>query len=106
MLNNWILIILLAITTFLSRIIGLEIMARQKMNPTLRLYFSYVPVAIISALIVTQILSTPNGQLIISYPVLISCLATAIAIKTIKMFLPSAIIGIAIGLLTRYFFIG
>lgn len=101
--NKWLFIILLFLSTYLSRFIGLETMARRKMNPTLHLYFSYVPVAIISALLVTQVLTTANGQTVISFPVLIGCLATAILIKFLKMFLPSVVLGVAIGLLARYF---
>jgi branched-subunit amino acid transport protein len=102
MLKNWILIGLLSFFTYLSRIIGIEIMAGREMSPTLRLYFNYVPVGIISALIVKQILVPANGHLAISFPVLIGCLSTAITIKIIKMFLPSVVIGAMIGLLVRY----
>lgn len=102
MLNNWILIGLLSVTTFISRMIGLEIMAVREISPTLRLYFNYVPVGIITALIVKQILVPTNGQLVISFPVLIGCIATAIAIRLIKTFLPSVMIGAFIGWLARY----
>lgn len=105
MFNIWMLIGLLSLSTFLSRIIGVEIMARREMNPTLRLYFSYVPVAIISALIINQILTTTNGEIAISFPVLIGCLATAMTIKIVKKFIPSVVLGIAVGLLARYFLI-
>lgn len=103
MSNNWFLIILLAISTFLSRIIGVELMAGREMNPTLRLYFSYVPIAVISALIMNQILTTTKGQIVISFPVLIGCITTALTNKITNIFLPSVVIGIAIGLLSRYF---
>lgn len=102
MLNHWTLIGLLAVSTYISRIIGIEIMAGREMNATLRLYFNYVPVGIISALIIKQILVPTDGQLAISFPVLIGCLATAIIIKIIKMFLPSVMIGAIIGWLARY----
>jgi branched-subunit amino acid transport protein len=102
MLNHWILIGLLAVSTYISRIIGIEIMAGREMNATLRLYFNYVPVGIMSALIIKQILVPADGQLAISFPVLIGCLSTAIIIKIIKMFLPSVVIGAIIGWLARY----
>ncbi|MBS4201995.1 AzlD domain-containing protein [Bacillus sp. FJAT-49732] len=101
---NWILIGLLAVSTFLSRIIGVSVMAGREMNPTLRLYFSYVPIAIMSALIVKQIFITTNEQLVISLPVLIACLAAAVSIKLTKVFLPSVVIGVLFGLLARYLF--
>jgi branched-subunit amino acid transport protein len=78
-------------------------MAGRKMSSTLRLYFNYVPVGIISALIIKQILIPTDGQLNISFPVLIGCLSTAITIKIIKRFLPSVVIGVMIGMLVRYF---
>ncbi|KUO50867.1 MAG: branched-chain amino acid transport [Desulfitibacter sp. BRH_c19] len=102
MLNHWILIGLLSVTTYISRIIGVEVMAGREMSPTLRLYFNYVPIGIIAALIIKQILVPTDGQLVISIPVLIGCLATAIVIKKVKIFLPSVVIGAIIGLLARY----
>lgn len=105
MLNHWLLIGLLAVSTYLSRIIGLEIMAVRGMGATLRLYFNYVPVGIITALIIKQILIPVDGQLAISLPVLIGCFFTAMMIKIIKMFLPSVVIRIIIGWVTRYFLI-
>lgn len=105
MLNNWVLIGLLSISTYISRIIGLEIMAGRELSPTLRLYFNYVPVGIISALIIKQIFVPTDGQIAISFPILIGCFATAVTIKIKNTFLPSVVIGVAIGLLARYFII-
>ncbi|RST72782.1 AzlD domain-containing protein [Siminovitchia acidinfaciens] len=102
MLNHWILIGLLAVSTFLSRIIGLEFMTGRELSPTLRLYFNYVPVAIMTALIINQILTSTEGQFSISIPVLVGCLAGAIAMKLFKSFLPTVVIGIVAGLLVRY----
>ncbi|MCM3400419.1 AzlD domain-containing protein [Oceanobacillus profundus] len=102
-MNNWMLIALLTISTYLSRVIGVEIMAGREMNATLRLYFNYVPIAIIAALIANQMLVPTDGGIALSLPVLIGCLATAITLKVIHTFLPSLIIGIAAGLLARYF---
>lgn len=103
MLNQWLLIGVLAVLTYLSRLIGVEVMAGRKMSPALRLYFNYVPVAIISALIVKQIFIPSGGHLVLSFPVLISCLTAAIAVRLTKLFLPSVIVGILIGILARYF---
>ncbi|WP_371362616.1 hypothetical protein SRRS_37400 [Sporomusa rhizae] len=103
MLNNWMLIVLLALSTYISRIIGLEIMAGREMSPPWRLYFNYVPVGIISALMVKQILVPIDGQLAVSFPVLMGCLFTAITIKLTRRFLPSVMFGAMIGWLTRYF---
>jgi branched-subunit amino acid transport protein len=102
MLNNWLLIAILAVTTYLSRLIGLEVMAGRQVSPTLRLYFSYVPAAIIAALIMSQILHTENGHTTVSIPVLAGCLAAAITIRFSKRFLLSVIVGMVIGLLVRY----
>lgn len=105
MINLWILIILLSISTFVSRILGVEMMAKREVNPTLQLYFSYVPIAIMAALIMKQIIiPTTSGQLIISFPVLFGALATGISIKVSKLFLPSVIIGMIVGLLVRKLF--
>ena len=104
MFNNWILVGILSLSTYISRIVGVEVMAGKELGPTLKKYFNYVPVAIISALIVNQILVPANGHLTISLTVLLGCLFTAFAIKMTKRFLPSVFIGISIGLLVRYLF--
>lgn len=51
MLDPWLLIGSLAVLTYISRIIGLRLMAGREMNAALRSYFGYVPVGIIAALI-------------------------------------------------------
>ncbi len=105
MLDHWILIGLLSVTTYISRIIGVEIMAGREMSPALRLYFNCVPAAIISALLIKQILVPADGQLVISVPVLIGCISSAIIIKVTKSFLPAVVIGVMAGLFARYFLI-
>ncbi|MGI6451291.1 MAG: AzlD domain-containing protein [Desulfitobacteriia bacterium] len=103
MLNPWLLIGLLFLVTYGSRIIGIEIMAGRKMSPSLRLYFNYVPIAVITAIIVKQVLIPVDGELTISLPVLIGGFFTAAANLLTKRFLPSVLIGIIIGLAVRYF---
>ncbi|MBH8608271.1 AzlD domain-containing protein [Thermoactinomyces sp. CICC 10521] len=102
MIRNWLLIGLLAASTYLSRIIGLELMAGRKMSPALRLYFHYVPVGIISALIIKQIFVPTDGRIVISLPVLVACFITFVAMKMFKMFLPSVVVGVICGLFIRY----
>lgn len=104
--NHWILIGILSIATYLSRIIGLEFMAGRTMSPAMRLYFQFVPTAIMSALIVKQIWVPADGQLQLSFPVLIGCLAAAVAMKAMNQFLSAVVIGIFIGWLVRHFWIG
>ncbi|QAA21455.1 AzlD domain-containing protein [Sporolactobacillus terrae] len=100
--NPWLLIIVLAAVTYLSRLLGVTVMAGRSLSPSLRRYFNYVPTAIIVALIMKQIFVPSNGQLTLSLPVLAACLAGALSIKFVKKFLPSVVIGIVIGLLVRY----
>ncbi|WP_221563267.1 AzlD domain-containing protein [Alkalihalobacillus sp. TS-13] len=102
MFNHWLLIGLLSVTTYVSRIIGVEFMAGREMSPTLRLYFNYVPVGILTALIIKQIFVPVDGQLVLSLPVLIGCLFSAIGMKLLKSFLPAVVLGVISGLLTRY----
>lgn len=105
-MNDWILVGCLAVCTYLSRLAGVEFMAGRNLNPKLRLYFGYVPVAILSALLVDQILTPSGGRTVVSVPVLAACLATFAARKFVKSFLPCILIGIAVGLLVRIFFAG
>ena len=105
-MNDWILVLSMAVCTYLSRLAGVEFMAGRVLSPRLRLYFGYVPVAILSALLVDQILTPSGGHVAVSVPVLASCLAAFAARKFVKSFLPCIFIGIAVGLLVRIFFAG
>ncbi|WP_261134010.1 AzlD domain-containing protein [Bacillus sp. Marseille-Q3570] len=102
MFNHWLLISFLSVTTYISRIIGVEFMAGREMSPTLRLYFNYVPVGILTALIIKQIFTPVDGQLVISLPVLLGCFFSATGMKLFKNFLPAVVLGVIGGLLTRY----
>ncbi|CAM3119281.1 AzlD domain-containing protein [Sporolactobacillus spathodeae] len=102
MLKNWLLIGILAVSTYFSRLAGLEFMANRKTGPMLALYFTYVPVAIIAALLVKQIFVPVHGELTISFPILIGCLFAGLSMHFLKRFLPSIIIGMVLGLAARY----
>ncbi|MCL1631662.1 AzlD domain-containing protein [Sporolactobacillus sp. CPB3-1] len=103
MINQLLFIGVLAAVTYASRLLGLTVMAGRNLSPAVRLYFNYVPAAIMVALIIKQIfVPSGGGHLVVSLPVLAACLAGAAAIKLIKKFLPSIVIGIATGLLVRF----
>ncbi|RYL93087.1 AzlD domain-containing protein [Sporolactobacillus sp. THM7-4] len=102
MSSQWLLIIMLAAVTYFSRILGITVMAGRKLHPVIRLYFNYVPTAIIVALIIKQIFVPSNGHLVLSLPVLAACLAGGLSILLVKKFLPSVVIGVVIGILVRY----
>lgn len=102
MAEPWILIMALCIMTFLSRFIGVEMMAGRVLNPTLRLYFNFVPIAIMVALIVDQIFTTDHGSSSISLPILGGSIAAALMIKVTRSFLPTVVVGVLIGLGIRY----
>lgn len=109
MVDKWLLIGLVAASTYLTRIVGVEYVAERKLGPVLRLYFNYVPVGVISALVAKQILTPAAGisgvvgPLNISIPVLAGCLVTALTIKKTESFLPSVVLGAIAGLLARHF---
>ncbi|GAY78140.1 hypothetical protein NBRC111894_3694 [Sporolactobacillus inulinus] len=102
MSSQWLLIVVLAAATYLSRILGITVMAGRQLSPAVRLYFNYVPTAIIVALIIKQIFVSSNGHLVLSLPVLAACLAGALSILLVKKFLPSVVAGVVIGLIVRY----
>lgn len=102
MLNHWLLIFTLAAVTYLSRFIGLQLMAGRAMPATWRLYFDYVPIAIICALILKQMLLPVNGQLTLSQPVLAAAAVTIVSMRWLARFLPSVGLGVIAGLAVRH----
>ncbi|WP_052364003.1 AzlD domain-containing protein [Geomicrobium sp. JCM 19037] len=71
MIQQWLLIIGLAISTYISRLIGLEAMARIKASPLVELYFRYIPASMITALIVVQMMSQKMDTRIFRFPSLL-----------------------------------
>lgn len=104
MIQQWLLIIGLAISTYISRLIGLEAMTRIKASPLVELYFRYIPASMITALIVVQMMSPENGHTYISIPVLIASIVGMLTMLRSKSLLLSLITGILSGMGVRYFF--
>lgn len=77
-------------------------MAGRILHPTLRLYFNYVPIAMMVALIVDQIVRTDQGSTSISLPIVGGSIAATLMIKVTRSFLPTVIIGVLVGLGIRY----
>lgn len=102
MFEHWILIAIIAVLTYASRVIGIELMAGRKLNATVRMYLNHVPIAIMVVLILKQMVTPSDGQLVLSVPVLASCLATILVMNRFKSFLPSFAVGIAVGICVRY----
>ncbi|WP_054707715.1 AzlD domain-containing protein [Bacillus sp. JCM 19041] len=98
---NWMLIAALAIGTYASRVIGVEVMANKEMGTSAKAYFSFVPLGIISALVVKQLIVQGDSGLTISWPMVFACLVTAVAIKLNKSFLLAVISGMAAGIVVR-----
>lgn len=98
---NWVLIAALAIGTYASRVIGVEIMANKEMGNTAKVYFSFVPLGIITALVVKQVTVQVDSGLTISWPMVFACLVTGVAIKLNKSFLFAVISGFAAGMMIR-----
>lgn len=104
MIRNWILIGVTAAATYLSRITGIEVMSRRKITPALRLYFDSVSLSIMSALIISQIISHDGyAQINLSLPALTGCFSAAFVMRKANHFLAAVSVGIIIGILTRSF---
>ncbi|QTM99100.1 AzlD domain-containing protein [Sediminibacillus dalangtanensis] len=101
MFHDWILIGLLAVSTYFSRIIGTAFMAGRELGPALRRYFDFLPIAIITSLILKQMIIPVNNQLTLSIPVLIGSLVTAVILRISSRFLPSLLTGMLAGILIR-----
>ncbi|MFB4212354.1 AzlD domain-containing protein [Shouchella sp. JSM 1781072] len=105
MTDQWLLIGLLAIIVFSIRFIGLNLLGNIKLNRTAELYFQYVPVAILTTLLMKQVLTIEKtSSTLISYPTLLVCLCTGLIFYFSKRFFLSVVIGVLAGVLTRTFF--
>lgn len=102
-MNNWILIIVLALMTYSSRVMGLELMSGRNIRPSFRLYLNYVPIAIISALVIKEIFTVENGRLTFSPVVFFACLLAALIMKKSSNLLLSILSGILFGVGLRFF---
>ncbi|GAF15781.1 hypothetical protein JCM19046_180 [Bacillus sp. JCM 19046] len=100
--EQWLLIGLLAIVVFGIRVIGLEWLGKRTFPPLLKRFFYYVPIGIMTALLVKHVLVSPDStSLALSLPVLITCLGTGLSYFWTKRFLLSVVIGVVLGLAVR-----
>ncbi|WP_066371947.1 AzlD domain-containing protein [Neobacillus fumarioli] len=103
MWNNWLLIIILAILTYISRIAGIEALIGRQVNSRVQMYLNYVPAGAISALVASQLFYIKNGKISLSFPVIVAGIIVAICMKIFKSFLLSVIIGVIAGSLITHF---
>lgn len=102
MTEQWLLIVLLALVVFAIRIIGLEWLGKMEFPPMLKDFFYYVPIGIIAALLVKQVLvSGESTALTVSIPVLTTCLVTGVSFYLSNRFLLSVFLGVLLGLAVR-----
>ncbi|EZH66927.1 hypothetical protein DH09_03015 [Bacillaceae bacterium JMAK1] len=95
------LIVVLAVITYMSRLIGLEIMTKINVTPAIKTYLQYVPISIITALVVIQIM-TPEGNLTyFSIPITIAAVSSGVTMFLSKSLALSLIVGMICGIVTR-----
>lgn len=100
--NNWPLIAGIAVITYLSRIAGIEMMAKRPLPPKIKTFFRYVPIAMMTALIANQVVFSEDRGMNLSYPMLFGCIACAVVLQTSKRFLLAVVAGVLVGLTARY----
>ncbi|GMA50961.1 hypothetical protein GCM10025857_23180 [Alicyclobacillus contaminans] len=101
MWNNWVLILSLALVTYVSRLLGIEALIGRQVNSRVEMYFHFVPAGVISALVVSQLFVTNKGQLSLSIPVLVGGCVVAVCMKITKSFLLAIILGVVVGALVN-----
>lgn len=100
MFDQWLLIVLMGALVFSIRYIGLEWLGRVTLSPFAKLYFQYVPIAILTTFLAQQVLN-PSSTAILSVPTLLVCLSTGIVYFFTNHFLLSVIIGVICGIVFR-----
>ncbi|RQW22877.1 AzlD domain-containing protein [Bacillus sp. C1-1] len=100
MFDQWLLIVLMGVLVFSIRYIGLEWLGRVTLSPFAKLYFQYVPIAILTTFLAQQVLN-PSSTAILSVPTLLVCLSTGIVYFFTNHFLLSVIIGVICGIVFR-----
>ena len=95
------LIITLAIITYLSRLIGLEVMTKIHVTPAIKTYLQFVPISIITALVVIQIMTPEGGLTYVSIPITIAAISSGVTMFFSKSLPFALIIGMVCGIVTR-----
>lgn len=93
----------MALVTYLPRMLPLVVLSRLKLPPLLQRWLEYVPVAVLSALLATGLL-TSGGRLALppAHPDLLAAIpAFAVAIWT-RSLMGTVLVGIAAMALLRY----
>lgn len=102
MTNIVILILILFALTYSSRLLGLELFSAVTLSPLTKRYFNYVPVAIMVALLMKQLIHYDGKTSSLSLPVLVGGLVCTVVMKFKENFLLAMLLGMAAGLLIRY----
>jgi branched-subunit amino acid transport protein len=68
----------MAVVTFIPRFLPLALFSRWTPGPRLRLFLSYIPVAILSAILFPILFSTPESPLSFEPRLLVSALPVAV----------------------------
>lgn len=100
--NVMLLILMLFILTYGSRLIGLVIFTSVTLSPNTKRYFSYIPVSIMVALLMQQLVVYDGKAFSFSLPVLVGGFICASFMKLKENFMLAMVLGMASGLLVRY----
>ncbi len=105
--NIYLVIIGMALVTYLARQLPFLILKGKKLKPAIVEWLGYIPVAVLSALLIPALLTNGNGKIIeLSFNnyYLIAGMATFIIGYFIKNLFAVIIFGIALVALLRYIF--
>lgn len=104
-LEMFLLIIGCAIVTWIPRVLPFAFMKKVKL-PTLMLrWLAYIPICILSALVISNLFVKKNGYVLINWPIFIAAIPTLIVALWTKSLSLTVIVGVVAMAIIQYFFL-
>lgn len=104
-LEMFLLIIGCAIVTWIPRVLPFAFMKKVKL-PTLMLrWLAYIPICILSALVISNLFVKKNGYVLINWPIFIAAIPTLFVALWTKSLSLTVIVGVVAMAIIQYFFL-
>ncbi len=102
-MSVWLLIVILAVITYLSRVVAIESLVDKHLHPVFERYLRLIGPAVLSSLLVSQLITTgPQAfHVALSLPVTMGVVMTILTSRKTGNFLLSVIVGVICGLIMR-----
>ena len=94
-----------AIVTWIPRVLPFAFMKKVKLPSVILRWLAYIPICILSALVISNLFIKRNSYVTLNWPVLVAAIPTLIIAIWTKSLSLTVIVGVAAMAIIQYFFL-